>query len=63
MFRYLWCNLQTYRYGIKYKNIDVIFANSTPPTQGLLGTLVKKRLSKKKTSHLFIAFRTFFQIR
>lgn len=48
MFRYLWCNLQTYRYGIKYKNIDVIFANSTPPTQGLLGALVKKRLSKKK---------------
>lgn len=48
MFRYFWCNLQTYRYGIRYKNIDVVFANSTPPTQGMLAVFIKKRLSKKK---------------
>ena len=48
MFRYFWCNLQSYRYGIRCKNVDVIFTNSTPPTQGMLAVLVKKKLSKNK---------------
>lgn len=48
MFRYFWCNLQSYRYGIRCKNVDVIFANSTPPTQGMLAALVKNKLSKNK---------------
>lgn len=39
---------QMYRYGVKYKNVDVIFANSTPPTQGMLAVFVKQKLSKNK---------------
>lgn len=45
--RYFWCNLRTYQIAIKYKDIDVVFSNSTPPTQGLLSGLVSKKLSKK----------------
>lgn len=48
MFRYFWCNLQSYRYGVKCKNVDVIFANSTPPTQGMLAVFVKQKLGKNK---------------
>ena len=44
--RYLWCNLRTYQIGKKAKNIDVIFSNSTPPTQGITCSLVAKQLSK-----------------
>ena len=41
--RYFWCNLRQYQLGLKYKNIDRIYAVSTPPTQGLLaGKLAKK---------------------
>lgn len=35
-FRYLWCNLREYQIGRNYKNINAIFAVSTPPTQGFL---------------------------
>ena len=42
--RYVLCNLIQYWKGIHAKNIDVILAGSTPPTQGLLCGLVKKRL-------------------
>ncbi len=45
-FRYIWCNFRQYRLAIKYNNVDVIFANSTPPTQGYLAGRVKKKLSK-----------------
>lgn len=42
-FRYLWCNIRQYYIGKKYSNIDLIFAVSTPPTQGFLaGKLAKK---------------------
>lgn len=44
-FRYAWCNLRTYQIGKKYKGTDVIFANSTPPTQGWLAGKLKKKLS------------------
>ena len=46
-FRYFWCNLRTYQKAIKQKNIDAVFSNSTPPTQGALSGLVAKKLSKK----------------
>lgn len=46
-FRYLLCNLKHYNRGKKAKDIDVIMAGSTPPTQGVLCAKVKKKLSKK----------------
>ena len=46
--RYVWCNLRTYQLARHYADVDLIFANSTPPTQGMLAGLVKKALSKKK---------------
>lgn len=42
--RYVLVNLIQYWKGIHAKDIDVILAGSTPPTQGLLCALVKKRL-------------------
>lgn len=42
-FRYVWCNFREYQLGKKYRDIDLIFSVSTPPTQGLLaGKLAKK---------------------
>ena len=42
-FRYFWCNLRQYQLGKKYQP-DVIFAVSTPPTQGwLAGKLARKK--------------------
>lgn len=46
-FRYFWCNFREYQIANKMVDIDVIFANSTPPTQGMLGGLVKKKMSRK----------------
>ena len=45
--RYLRVNLKHYRCAKKAKDIDIIMAGSTPPTQGLLCAKVKKKLSKK----------------
>lgn len=42
--RYFWCNLRTYQIGKKVNNIDVIFANSTPPTQGWIAGRVARKL-------------------
>ena len=42
-FRYFWCNWRQYALGKKYKDVQTIFAVSTPPTQGwLAGKLAKK---------------------
>ncbi len=41
--RYFWCNLRTYQIGRKVKSIDVVFANSTPPTQGWIAGKVAKK--------------------
>lgn len=42
-FRYFWCNWRQYSLGKKYKDVQAIFAVSTPPTQGwLAGKLAKK---------------------
>lgn len=47
-FRYLWCNFRTYQIAIKNRDIDIVFSNSTPPTQGALSGLVARKLSKRK---------------
>ena len=42
-FRYFWCNLREYQIGKGYRDIDAVFAVSTPPTQGwIAGKLAKK---------------------
>lgn len=43
-FRYFWCNLREYQIGVKQKHADVIFAGSTPPTQGYMSGCIGKRL-------------------
>ena len=42
--RYLWCNLRTYQLGIKGKDCELVFCNSTPPTQGWIAGKVACRL-------------------
>ncbi|MCR5575454.1 MAG: glycosyltransferase family 4 protein [Oscillospiraceae bacterium] len=42
--RYFWCNAQSFRLGRKVKNVDAVFAVSTPPTQGWIAGKVAKRL-------------------
>lgn len=43
-FRYFWCSIREYQIGRDYKNIDAIFAVSTPPTQGLLAGKLSVKL-------------------
>ena len=43
-FRYFWCNLRTYQIGKKKKSADLVFCNSTPPTQGWIAGKVAKHL-------------------
>lgn len=45
--RYLCCNIVEYFYGIREKDIDLVYSSSTPPTQGMLSAMVVKSLSKK----------------
>ena len=45
--RPVWCTFREYQIAKRYKDIDLIFAVSTPPTQGLLASKVAKKLSKK----------------
>ncbi len=45
--RYLLCNIKQYFLAIKEKDIDIIYSSSTPPIQGILCVLVKRRLEKK----------------
>lgn len=40
--RYFMCFIKQLYYGIKAKNIDVIYLVSTPPIQGILGGILKK---------------------
>ena len=42
--RYFWCNLRTFQLGKNIRNIDVVFCNSTPPTQGWIAGRVAKKL-------------------
>lgn len=45
--RYILCNMIQYCKGVKAYNTSIIYAGSTPPTQGILCGKVAKRLSKK----------------
>lgn len=45
--RYFLCFIKQYRYGRKENNVDVIFVVSTPPIQGMLAAMLKKRLKCK----------------
>lgn len=45
--RYFWCGMQQKSLGKKTKGVDVVFSNSTPPTQGLTCAKIAKKLSKK----------------
>ena len=47
MIRYILCNIIEYHKGIKAKDIDLVHAGSTPPTQGFISALVSKKLSKR----------------
>lgn len=46
-FRYFWCSFRSYQLAVRIKGVDLVFSNSTPPTQGMLSALTAKRLSKK----------------
>ena len=45
-FRYVLVNIIQYYKGIHAKDIDLVYAGSTPPTQGVLCAMVSKKLSK-----------------
>ena len=40
--RYFWCAIKQLWFGLKEKDVDVVFVISTPPIQGLIGALLKK---------------------
>ena len=44
-FRYFWCNFRQYQIGKKFKDCDLVFSVSTPPTQGMIAGMVAKKLS------------------
>lgn len=44
--RYFYCCIKYLYYGIKYKNVDVIFSESTPPILGATAVLIKKVIKK-----------------
>ena len=50
--RYFFQNIRQYQYGVKAKDIDVVFCGSTPPTQGLVAGWIKKRLCKKYKKYI-----------
>lgn len=41
--RYLWCCVRQISIGKRINNIDVIYCNSTPPIQGLVSHIIKKK--------------------
>lgn len=51
-FRYFWCNFRTYQIAKAKEEIDIVFSNSTPPTQGAIAAIVAKALSQKKKKHI-----------
>lgn len=46
-FRYFLCFIKQYWLGIKEINVDVIFVVSTPPIQGMLAALIKRKMNCK----------------
>lgn len=54
-FRYFWCNFRACQIG-KRVDADIVFSNSTPPTQGALCAIVTKKIAKrckKKVSFIY----------
>lgn len=45
--RYFLCFIKQYHYGRKQKDVDAIFVISTPPIQGMLAAILKKKLHCK----------------
>lgn len=45
-FRYFWCNFREYQIGKKFKECDLIFSVSTPPTQGMIAGKLSEKLKK-----------------
>lgn len=45
--RYFLCFIKQYHYGRKLKDVDAIFVISTPPIQGMLAAMLKKKLHCK----------------
>lgn len=43
--RYFWCNIRTYQIGKRYSQVDAVFSNSTPPTQGWIAGMVAKEIN------------------
>ncbi len=43
--RYFWCNLRTFQIGIKRRECQIVYCNSTPPTQGWIAGKIAKRLT------------------
>lgn len=54
--RYILTNFVQYIKGSKEKNIDIILAGSTPPTQGVLCSLVRKKISKKSGRYIPVLY-------
>lgn len=54
--RYILSNIIQYFYGSRESGVDVIYASSTPPTQGVLCGLVKKKLCKKYKKYVPIVY-------
>lgn len=54
--RYFWCNFRTYQLAKKNNDIDIVFSNSTPPTQGALGGIVSHKLTKRKGKKVFFIY-------
>lgn len=43
LIRYCFCSIKQLWFGCKEKNVDLIFAGSTPPFQGIICSILKKR--------------------
>ena len=42
--RYFWCNMCAYQLGIRDRDCELVFCNSTPPTQGWIAGRVARKL-------------------
>ena len=55
-YRYFIQNIKQYGCGIATDSVDVIFSGSTPPTQGAMCSLVKRKLCKKYKNYVPYVF-------
>lgn len=54
--RYFWCNFRQLQIGKKLTETDIIFAVSTPPTQGLMASKLKRMLSIHKKNDVPLVY-------